>query len=105
MAAQRVLHGRVRLQHRFGASAITLRTRGDEALHVTPEDADVKAWVPGTPVPAHTHAEGTAHTLTVDWILEEDSVDELTDHSALIINGRVESTRFDVIRTWAIDRT
>ncbi|MCY1023811.1 matrixin family metalloprotease [Pyxidicoccus sp. MSG2] len=77
------------------------KTGGDEALPVTPEDAHVTAWVPGTPVPAHAHAEGTDHTLMVDWILEEDSVDELTDHSALIINGRVESTRFDVIRAYA----
>ncbi|MFP2931873.1 matrixin family metalloprotease [Pyxidicoccus sp. 3LG] len=77
------------------------KTGGDEALPVTPEDAHVTAWVPGTPVPTHAHAEGTAHTLTVDWILEEDSVEELTDHSALIIDGRVESTRFDVIRTYA----
>ncbi len=77
------------------------KTGGEEVLHVTPEDGHVEAWVPGTPVPAHQHADGTAHTLMVDWILEEDSVEELTDHSALVIDGRVESTRYDVIRTWA----
>jgi hypothetical protein len=77
------------------------KTGGDEVLPVPADDSQVTAWVPGTPVPAHAHAEGTHHTLTVDWILEEDSVDELTDHSALVINGRVESTRFDVVRAWA----
>jgi hypothetical protein len=77
------------------------KTGGDEALPVTPEDAHVTAWVPGTPLPAHAHAEGTTHALTMDWVLQENSVDELTDHSALIINGKVESTRFDVIRAYA----
>ncbi|WP_225409505.1 matrixin family metalloprotease [Stigmatella hybrida] len=77
------------------------KTEGDEALAITPDDAHVAAWVPGTPVPSHTHAEGTSHALTVDWILEEDSVEELTDHSALVINGRVESTRYDVVRAYA----
>ena len=52
------------------------------------------AWVPGTPVPAHAHAEGTAHTMEMDWIRREGSVEDLTDHSALIVSGRVESTRW-----------
>jgi hypothetical protein len=66
-----------------------------------PEDAHVTAWVPGTPMPTHKHAEGTGHTLAIDWIRHEGSVDDLTDLSALIIGGRVESTRFDVIRAYA----
>ncbi|WP_426751569.1 matrixin family metalloprotease [Myxococcus sp. Y35] len=76
----------------------------DEVLPAPAVDGYVAAWVPGTPVPTHAHAEGTAHTLTVDWILEEDSIDALTDHSALIINGRVESTRFDVVRAHALSK-
>lgn len=72
-----------------------------EVLHSTPEGASVEAWVPGTPVPASQHAEGTGHTLEMDWVRQDGSVDELTDHSALIINGRVETTRHDVIRAWA----
>lgn len=74
---------------------------GDEAPPATPEEAHVTAWVPGTPKPAHAHVEGTEHTLEMDWIRQEGSVDELTDHSALIISGRVEATRFDVLRAWA----
>lgn len=72
-----------------------------EELPPTPEDSQVLAWVPGTPMPTHNHAEGTTHTMEVDWIRHDGSVDELTDHSALIIHGRVESTRYDVIRSWA----
>ena len=77
------------------------KTGGEEPVELAPVADEVTAWVPGTPLPKHAHAEGTGHSLMVDWILEEDSVDELTDHSALIINGRVESTRFDVVRTFA----
>ena len=65
------------------------------------QDTEVKAWVPGTPTPAHTHEEGTQHTLEMDWIRHEGSIEDLTDHSALIIGGRVESTRYDVIRSYA----
>src|SRR6218665_1080822 len=76
-------------------------TGADESLEAAPQDAQVTAWVPGKPMPAHAHAEGTEHTLEMDWIRHEGSVEDLTDHSALIIGGRVESTRFDVIRTYA----
>ncbi|OJT19028.1 hypothetical protein BO221_36540 [Archangium sp. Cb G35] len=65
------------------------------------QDTEVTAWVPGTPAPAQAHAEGTKHTLEMDWIRHEGSIEDLTDHSALVIGGRVESTRFDVIRTYA----
>jgi hypothetical protein len=75
-------------------------TGADEA-RAAGEATEVTAWVPGTPRPAHTHAEGTTHTLEMDWIRHEGSVEDLTDHSALVIRGRVESTRFDVMRSWA----
>ncbi|MCY1032718.1 matrixin family metalloprotease [Corallococcus sp. BB11-1] len=77
----------------------------DEVLPAASQDAHVKAWVPETPVPTPAHAQGTEHTLSIDWILQEKSVEALTDHSALIINGRVESTRYDVIRTHAQSKT
>ncbi|MCY1078056.1 matrixin family metalloprotease [Archangium lansingense] len=73
----------------------------DESSEPASKDAHVTAWVPGTPRPTHAHAEGMEHTLEMDWIRHEGSVEDLTDHSALIIGGRVESTRFDVIRTYA----
>lgn len=73
----------------------------EEAVTSAPGDAHVKAWVPETPVPAPAHAEGTEHTLQVDWVLQEKTVEALTDHSALIIDGTVESTRYDVLRTYA----
>ncbi len=73
----------------------------EEVIAPTTQDAHVTAWVPGTPLPTHSHAEGTAHSLEMDWIRRDGSVDDLTDHSALIINGRVESTRYDVVRAWA----
>ena len=38
--------------------------------------------------------------MEMDWIRRDGSVDDLTDHSALIVSGQVESTRFDVIRAW-----
>lgn len=66
---------------------------------------EVMAWVPGKPMPARAHAEGTTHTLEMDWVRHEGSIEDLTDHSALVINGRVESTRFDVIRTYAQSKT
>jgi len=65
------------------------------------EDTQATAWVPGTPVPAQAHAEGTEHTMEMDWIRRDGSVDGLTDHSALIVSGQVESTRYDVVRAWA----
>ncbi|WP_141591585.1 matrixin family metalloprotease [Myxococcus sp. AB056] len=65
------------------------------------QDVQVTAWVPGTPPPSHTHVEGTEHSLVMDWVREEGSIEDLTDHSALIINGQVESTRFDVMRAYA----
>lgn len=76
-------------------------TNAGETVETAPKDEQVKAWVPGMAKPGHTHAEGAQHTLEVDWLRHDGSVEELTDHSALIINGRVESTRFDVIRSWA----
>ncbi|MFP2903135.1 hypothetical protein, partial [Corallococcus sp. 4LFB] len=78
---------------------------GDEAVAPAAQDAHVKAWVPETPVPAAAHAEGTEHTLQVDWVLQEKTVEDLTDHSALIIDGKVESTRYDVLRTYARSKT
>jgi hypothetical protein len=76
-------------------------TGADESKEPASTDAQVTAWVPGKPLPAHAHAEGTAHTLEVDWVRHDGSIEELTDHSALIVGGRVEATRFDIIRTWA----
>ena len=73
----------------------------DASSKSTPQDAEVKAWVPGTPLPTHAHADGTTHTLEMDWVRHEGSIEDLTDHSALIIGGRVESTRFDVMRAYA----
>lgn len=73
----------------------------DESSESASTDAHVTPWVPGTPKPTHAHIEGTEHTLEIDWIRQEGSVEDLTDHSALIIRGQVESTRFDVIRTYA----
>jgi hypothetical protein len=73
----------------------------DEAPPAAAEDTQATAWVPGTPVPAQAHAEGTAHTMEMDWIRRDGSVDGLTDHSALIVSGQVESTRYDVVRAWA----
>lgn len=77
------------------------KTAGDETPPPAPAEGQVEAWVPGTPAPAHAHAEGTEHSLMVDWILEEDTIEELTDHSALVIDGSVVSTRYDVVRTFA----
>ncbi|MCP3166043.1 matrixin family metalloprotease [Myxococcus qinghaiensis] len=65
------------------------------------EDVQVTAWVPGTPPPSHTHVEGTEHSLVMDWVREEGSIEDLTDHSALVVRGQVESTRFDVMRAHA----
>jgi hypothetical protein len=76
-----------------------------ESPELASADAPVTAWLPGTPRPAHAHAEGTEHTLELDWIRQGGSVEDLTDHSALVIRGQVESTRFDVIRTYAQSKT
>lgn len=65
------------------------------------EDVQVTAWMPGTPPPSHTHVEGTGHSLVMDWVRDEGSVEDLTDHSALVVHGQVESTRFDVMRAHA----
>jgi hypothetical protein len=73
----------------------------DESTESASKDAHVTAWVPGKPMPTHAHAEGTEHSLEMDWVRDEGSIEELTDHSALIIGGRVESTRFDVVRSYA----
>ena len=75
-------------------------TGADEAK-VSGEATEVTAWVPGTPKPSHVHADGTTHTLEMDWIRHEGSVEDLTDHSALIVRAQVVSTRFDVMRAWA----
>lgn len=63
--------------------------------------AEATAWVPGSPLPIHKHADGVDHSLSIDWVLAEDSVEALTDHSQLIVDGKVENTRYDVIRTYA----
>jgi hypothetical protein len=74
---------------------------GTDEAKVAPESTEVAAWVPGTPKPAHTHADGTMHTLEMDWLRHEGTVEDLTDHSALIVRAQVVSTRFDVMRAWA----
>src|SRR5688500_15337527 len=67
----------------------------------TSASSHATAWVPGTPIPAYTRAEGTEQKLHIDWILPGDSLESLTDYSALIVDGLVESTRYDVIRSYA----
>ncbi|RKI72678.1 hypothetical protein D7X55_06890 [Corallococcus sp. AB049A] len=89
----------------LGMVGCTNDVAGDEASAPAPQDAHVKAWVPETAVPAPAHAEGTEHTLQMDWALQEKTVEDLTDHSALIIDGTVESTRYDVLRTYARSKT
>ncbi len=76
-------------------------TGGDESKSAG-QSTEVAAWVPGTPKPsAQAHADGTTHTLEMDWLRHEGSVEDLTDHSALIVRAQVVSTRFDVLRAWA----
>jgi len=77
----------------------------EESIEAAPKDEQVTAWVPGKPLPTQAHAEGTEHTLEMDWVRHGGSVEDLTDHSALIVNGRVESTRFDVVRAYAQSKT
>ncbi|NVJ08915.1 matrixin family metalloprotease [Myxococcus sp. AM001] len=73
----------------------------EEPVPPVQEDVQVTAWVPGTSAPSHTHVEGSEHSLVMDWVRGEGSIEDLTDHSALIIHGQVESTRFDVMRAHA----
>jgi hypothetical protein len=67
----------------------------------TSASSHATAWVPGTPIPPYTRAEGMEQKLHIDWILPGDSLESLTDYSALIVDGQVESTRYDVIRSYA----
>jgi hypothetical protein len=80
-------------------------TGADESSESASKGAQVTAWVSGKAMPAHAHVEGTEHTLQMDWVRHEGSVEDLTDHSALIVGGRVESTRFDVLRAYAQSKT
>lgn len=74
---------------------------GADETKVAPASTEVAAWVPGTPRPSHAHADGTTHTLEMDWLRHEGTVEDLTDHSALIVRAQVVSTRYDVLRAWA----
>ena len=67
----------------------------------TSSSSHATAWVPGTPIPPYTRAEGIEQKLNIDWILPGDSLESLTDYSALIVDGEVESTRYDIIRSHA----
>jgi hypothetical protein len=63
------------------------------------ESPYVAAWVPGLPMPTETGQR--AGTLQMDWVESAHTLDALTDYSTLIVSGRVESVRYDVIRTYA----